>query len=755
MSQIFPSTPQPYRAPQVQGPDSRLLVNPMAKTGLDEILKYQLGLMREKNRHDLAMQRSMMDMVTKFRPGGTRGNKVMGWHNPRQKRILEEADNSMYSAMEQLGAIENPTTQDILKFQRQIGESTTRALDQVAYEQSLHMKYLDKYNKNKSDYHAGAYNAALEEYYNWDGEEPFDVRTLDPSAYMASNPYDVADDFMERLKKYAPEDIEVDPSTGLRYVKRHAEGYKDGLREEIRRKSGQSLGWDYDSMSPEEKQAIMDQYPDRDSYINGMIESVVNTISPSDEFSDISEVKTAPRTPGSTQDSKYTKSHAAKIETIIAAGADLGIEISEDEALLMWEEILRMGKEDRYKTKTLKELIKIVSGKQSRATNPKSAAGSSPNSVANEKQLENELRVAREIESSSNTYSKSYLQAVNETIDVGPIELEGGTVDYNYGINPIEFIKIPFAWDEKLRRPISDRDKDMVRLFFNMTPFSRDKVVRLTDENINTFIQYMEDPDLARTAARSIYAGYLEKMDDMNIKGDKNRVLALFNWYAGDEKLVKEHLRTDKEDPEWVKQMSDQSYNLDFLTNFYDNTIRNKLGMVESGGKYDAVYSGSEWSSAIGKYQVLAYTRWRELVNVMAGVPGLTDYDADPATIAKLKKNPWIKSKLSGSGNIKMPDGRTYNKSKVLNIMAYFLENPEIQERHYKEYLEKPAFRFVDKMKDKYPDTKYNDDQLFYIFHHHGGCAEQFIQKGTTCRELLDLNTNAHSELLRALKKLG
>ena len=57
-------------------------------------------------------------------------------------------------------------------------------------------------------------------------------------------------------------------------------------------------------------------------------------------------------------------------------------------------------------------------------------------------------------------------------------------------------------------------------------------------------------------------------------------------------------------------------------------------------------------------------------------------------------------------------------------------------------------------MKKNYPDTNYNDDQLFYIYHHHGGCAEQFVSSHKTCKELLDLNSNAHTELVRALKKL-
>ena len=767
MSNIFPTTPQPFRAASVQGPDRQLLVNPMKGTGLDEVLKHQLGMTREKNRHDLAMQRSMMDMITKFRPGGTRGNKVMGWHNPRQKRILEQADNAMYSAIDEVMKTDSPTTQDILKLQRGLGEATTRATEQVAYEQSVHMKYLDQYAKSKDTVHAGAYNAALDKYYNWDGEEPFDLRQLDPNLYRVQNPFDVADDYMKRRKSMANESIEEDPETGIRYTEARAENLQEGLRGELLKRSAQTIGWDYDAMSEEERAAVSSLYPDKESYINGMIDEVINTVSPDDVYVGISETRSAPKIGTAAEESKYTKSHAAKISTMQEWAGKAGYEITEAEALGLWEEVMRMGKNDRYKGKLLQDLVKIAleklapkegasSGGEEKKrlsdANPTDAEGRKSLSPSAVETLERDNEVGRVVEDAPNEYTKSFGRGLFESIPMRDLEIGGQQISYDYSINPLTFLNTPYIPSIMDGGPgLTQDEKDEIGIFLNSLPFE-DKPIRLTDQDKTKFAYYMKNPHLAEMVVKKTYASYLGQIKQEGLKGDQKKLLSLFNYYNGDIDKVKSHIESGKDDPTWVKEMQNTQYDRNYLLGFYKNTVKDKLGVIESGGAYDAVYSGDEWSSAIGKYQVLAYSRWKEIDAV---VPDVSSYQPKESTINKLMQNPWVKSRLSGRGNIKM-GGKPVPKQTALKTMGYFLEHPEIQDTHYKEYLEKPAFAFADKMKSKYPDSGYNSDQLFYIFHHHGsGCAEKFVSTGKTCKELLELNSNAHRELVKALKKLA
>jgi len=749
MAQIFPSTPQPFRAARIEGPDQRLL-NPMKGTGLDDILRHQLGMAREKNRHDLAMQRSMMDMITKFRPGGTRSNKVMGWHNPRQKRILEQADNAMYSAIDEVMKTDSPTTQDVLKLQRKLGEATTRATEQVAYEQSVHMKYLDQYNKDKDNIHAGAYNAALDQYYDWDGEEPFDLSLLDPRNYRVENPFDVAEDYLKRRKTMASEQIKVDPETGMRYTEARAENLQEGLRAEVLKRSGKSIGWDYDSMTEEERKKLPELYPTREAYINGMVDEVVNSMAPEDTYIGISNEKNPPRVPSSVEEAKYTKNHAAKIATVQEWAQDAGYDITDPEALGLWEEVMRMGKQDRYQNKSLRELLDIVMKRYNPGDgNPSNAGGSQSLSPSASEQLKRDNEVGQLVEDAPNEYTQSYGSALRNSFRFKSLDLGKGEVDYNYSINPILLLKtdyLPEVMDEMV---LPEDITAQTSIFLNSLPFTENPI-QVSDKDAKQLAFYMMNPHVGRKMERHLYSSFLKKAKEEGIKTDKHRLISLFNYFSGDMGKIKNHIESGKEDPDWVKNMSSPQYNAEYLTGFYNKTLRTKLGMVESGGAYDAVYSGDAWSSAIGKYQVLAYSRWKEISSL---VPNVKDYEPQISTVRKLMKNPWIKSRLSGGGNIKM-GSETISKEAALKKMAYFLEHPDVQEKHYKEYLEKPAFKFVDKMKKNYPDTNYNDDQLFYIYHHHGGCAEQFVSSHKTCKELLDLNSNAHNELVRALKKL-
>lgn len=558
---IFPSTPQPFRAARIEGVDRQLLVNPMKGSGLDDLLKHQLGMERDKNKHDLAMQKSILDMVTKFRPGATKGSAVMGWHNPHQKKILEQSDNAMYGAIETLLKTDKPTTQDILKMQRQVGEATTRSVDQVAYEQSTHVKYRDKYNKDKENYHAGAYNAALEAYYNYDGEEPFDVRQLDPSNYTVENPYDVADAYLKRAKDKPAESLEIDPNTGIRYVEGKVTNLKEGLREDLLRRSGKSLGWDYDYMDPEEKQKIAALYPDRDSYINGMVESIVNTYAPEDEYTNISDVRYPLRQPGENKkpEDPYTKADRGKIETVKEWADDLGYKLNDAEARGVWEEVIRFGKDDRFRDRgiTLQQLVEIVIKKDSdkykpteKSKTPKKTSGPK----AAKYDVEKVKKSVYERPAGGLSFSEKYKNIAKDMQLPGSFKYGDQEYEYDKPLNPVVFASY---YDEETMGDIqlTAADKAQINEFLQsaQVAIGSPKIKLDKDRYYKSFIYFMNNPDAADAIVERRYGTFINDLESAKIPVTQ-KALWLFNHYKGSSEKTINHIKSKKPTPKGVRE---------------------------------------------------------------------------------------------------------------------------------------------------------------------------------------------------------
>ena len=552
---IFPSTPQQFRSARVEGVDRQLLVNPMKGSGLDDILKHQLGMERDKNKHELAMQKSMFDMVTKFRPGGTKGNSVMGWHNPHQKRILEQADDAMYGAINMLLQTDKPTTQDVLKMQRQVGEATTRSVEQVAYEQSTHVKYRDKYNKDKENYHAGAYNAALEEYYNYDGEEQFDLRKLDPSNYTYENPYDIANSYLKRTKEFASESLEKDED-GTRYVEQKATNLKAGLRDEIMRRSGKGLGWDYDYMNEEEKAQISTLYPDRESYVNGMVESIVSTAVPEDEYTGISDVRYPKQASVQAKEDPYTKTDRGKIETIKEHANDYGYDLSDAEARGLHDEIMRFGKQPRFANKSLKEMVQIVIEKDHAKYKESKKESKKSESGTQSKKAEATMKAVKKYVYDPAPGGLSYAKKYRSTMDElgSSFEYKGQEIEYDYPINPAIFLAAPYEPAKMDGVEVTEADKENIKGFVTrgQTALGRNPV-NINDEKLyKKFMYFMQNDDDADAVVERRYGKFLQAVEKAKIK-DVTKALWLFNWYLGNEKKAIEHMTKGLADPKGLR----------------------------------------------------------------------------------------------------------------------------------------------------------------------------------------------------------
>jgi hypothetical protein len=555
MAQIFPSTPQPFRAARIEGVDRQLLVNPMKGSGLDDILKHQLGMERDKNKHELAMQKSMFDMVTKFRPGGTKGNSVMGWHNPHQKKILEQADDAMYGAINMLLQTDKPTTQDVLKMQRQVGEATTRSVEKVAYEQATHVKYREKYNKDKDNYHAGAYNAALEEYYNYDGEEQFDLRKLDPSNYTYDNPYDVANQYLKRVKDNPSEALKMD-ETGTRYVEEKVTNIKAGMRDEIMRRSGKSLGWDYDYMSDEEKAQIATLYPDKESYVKGMVESIVSTAAPEDEYTGISDVHYPKQASVQRDEDPYTKTDRGKIETIKSHAEELGYTLDDNDARALHDEIMRFGKQDRFQNKTLGELVGIVINKDTAKYKATEKGAKKSESGTQSKKAEATMKAVKKYVYEPAPGGLSYAKKYRSTMDElgSSFEYKGKEVEYDYPINPAIFLAAPYEPAKMDGIEVTESDKENIKGFVTrgQTALARNPVNINDDKLYKKFMYFMQNDDDADAVVERRYGKFLQAVEKAKIK-DVTKALWLFNWYLGNEKKAIEHMTKGLADPKGLR----------------------------------------------------------------------------------------------------------------------------------------------------------------------------------------------------------
>ena len=278
-----------------------------------------------------------------------------------------------------------------------------------------------------------------------------------------------------------------------------------------------------------------------------------------------------------------------------------------------------------------------------------------------------------------------------------------------------------------------------------------DGKVVLNDDEYKALKMFLTLPNLSKGIAEDLYTDLFEKAEEDNLQVEDRRLLALYNKYNGNYGKVKEHIQTKKEDDPWVQEMSSVDLDVKYIKKTFASMLKEKLGLVESNNKYDAVYKGTEYSSAIGRYQVLGYTHWK---TIKQEVGNIVNYTPSESTIRTLMGNPWISQNLRGDGTITMPDGINHPKKEVLRIFSYFLENPSIQERHFERHLARKGYDFVENMKEKYPKKQWNDLQLFYMYHHHGNCAEQFLRDGTTCKEISRKNSNANAELNRALRKL-